>query len=157
MSTGVINNKIRINYPEGFREMTVEELSKLFVKPDADRFGLWDEDSHIVLTAEWQKQSKLLLKLVKVENIARNNEQGSAKGYANNDYKLLGFFTRQVAGTEAAGYSFTYKVEDVNQCAASILLIKDGVIYRFTCVGRAENQENDWKLFGQILDEVEFM
>ena len=47
----LLNNELEISLPEGFRDMTAEELAGLNVYKEAPGVSVKDPDRHIVITA----------------------------------------------------------------------------------------------------------
>ena len=44
--TEIINQEISIGVPDGFHIMSKEELTKIYVTNDPNRWGIWDHDRH---------------------------------------------------------------------------------------------------------------
>jgi len=156
MSTYTINGEIRLEAPEGFKLMTAEEMAKISNGDASGRFGLWDKEHHVMLLADWKRYNALWLKLTDIRKIAKRNEELNRKPYANFSYKGQRTLSRTIGGLEAEGYRFSFRVEDVSQSAACMLVLHGNNVYRFTMNGRTENLEENEDLFAAVLDSVKF-
>ena len=155
METVLVNGEISMNCPDGFQIMSEEELTALYTNYGPARWGAWNKESRVILAVEWERRMSLLLRFTDSKRIAENNEKLMRRAYRDYGYVPGGFFSRKVGGLDATGYRFTYRLGDVSQSAESVLLKLERRIYRFSCVGRTEDEAENRKLFGEILDSVE--
>ena len=154
--TEIINQEISIGVPDGFHIMSAEELTKVYVTSDPKRWGIWDQDRHVIITVLWQDLNALTAMLADIDAAAVRNEQMTKKGYEGHGYALEGFRDAQISGHHARGYSFTYDIQDVHQHVATLLFKAGKRIYSINCIGRNENCEADQKLFEDVLKTVSF-
>ncbi len=154
MEQEIVNGAFAMPVPDGFHVMSEEELTKLFMKPDPDRWGIWDQERHIMLTLEWKKYSPLALKMTNVKNIAARNEQLMRKALKKYSYQPEGAFSGRIAGLEAEGYRYLYQVQGIEQTAECLLFAERSLVYRMTCVGRVENRAANRAFFESIVDSV---
>ena len=151
MSKATVNDLMSIEVPEGFHTMSAEELRQAYRDDNPDRWGMWDQERHVMVTVMWKEYSRLMMMLADVKGICRKNEQIAAKGYGNNGYECGGFFSVNVDGEKAEGYRFSYRVGDVEQSAETILFKLGKTIFSITCGGRKENREADREMFDRII------
>ena len=151
MSKATVNGLMSIEIPEGFHTMSAEELRQAYRDDNPDRWGMWDQERHVMVTVMWKEYSRLMMMLADVKGICRKNEQIAAKGYGNNGYECGGFFSVNVDGEKAEGYRFSYSVGDVEQSAETILFKLGKTIFSITCGGRKENREADREMFDRII------
>ena len=154
MSKAKVNDLFSIEVPEGFHTMSTEELRKAYRDENPNRWGMWDQERHVMVTVMWQEYSRLVMMLADTKAICRKNEQIASKGYANNGYVSDGFFSVKVDGEKAEGYRFSYSVDGVEQSAETILFKLEKTIFTITCGGRRENRETDRELFDRIIDGI---
>ncbi len=151
MSKATVNDLMSIEVPEGFHTMSAEELRQAYQDDKQNRWGMWDQDRHVMVTVMWKEYPRLLMMLSDVKGISRKNEQMAAKGYAGNGYECGGFFSVNVDGEKAEGYRFSYHIGNVEQSAETILFKLEKTIFSITCGGRRENREADRELFDRII------
>ena len=84
MSKATVNGLMSIEIPEGFHTMSAEELRQAYRDDNPDRWGMWDQERHVMVTVMWKEYSRLLMMLADLKAICRKNEQSAAKGYGNN-------------------------------------------------------------------------
>ena len=75
----------------------------------------------------------------------------AAKGYAGNGYECGGFFSANVDGEKAEGYRFSYRIDDVELSAETILFKLEKTIFTVTFASRRENRETDRELIDRII------
>ena len=140
--------------PDGFHPMTGEELRKVYTDSNPDREGIWNKDSHTMITVLRKDYPLLLTRLADLKAVCRRNEQKARKGYAGHGYQCTGFFSADVAGQPAEGYSFCYSIGDVRQSAETVLLKRKQTVFSITCVGRADRRMENHRVFTDVLESV---
>lgn len=151
MTSEKINGAFTLEIPEGFEVMSSEDLRKLYQNENADRWGMWDRERHILITVAWQRVNALLSFLADIKSVAKRNEQLIAKGYANNDYKMEGFFSSSAGNIHMEGYRFSYTLQGIPQKSETLLMKLEKNIYSITCVRRAENAEECADVFPAVI------
>ena len=155
--TEIINNEISIGIPDGFHVMSEEELTKVYVTKDPKRWGIWDNDRHVIISVLWQDLNAFTAMLADIDAAAVRNEQLTKKGYEGHDYAMEGFHDADISGSHARGYSFTYRIQDISQRVDTLLFKAGRRIYSIYCIGRNENREQDHELFEEILKTVSIL
>jgi len=148
MNQQKINDTFTLQIPDSLAPMSSRELEELSRNGgDPCRWGAWDRENHVMMTALWKDYPALLARLADLKAIAKRNEQLTRKAYEKHDYRLLGFDTLQAGETKAMGYRYTYRAGDIRQ-AVTCWLIKDGrTVYALMCNGREENSAADQAMF----------
>ena len=158
MSIETINGTVEIEVPDGFYIMSAEELRQVYQSEDPNRWGMRDKERHIIITVMWKAYHVLSgLFLSDLKAVCKKNEQLSSKGYAGHDYRCDGFFSLSVNGQPAEGYRFSYRVEDAEQSAETILIRQGKTIYSVTFAGRAEKKAADQEVFAGITAGIRFL
>lgn len=158
MSMETVNGTVEFEVPDGFSVMSAEELRQAYRNEDPNRWGIRDEERHIIVTVMWKAYTGLLgLFLSDLKAVCKKNEQLSSKGYAGHGYRCGGFFSLSVDGQPAEGYRFSYRVGDVEQSAETILIRQGRTIYSVTFAGRAENQAADQEVFAGITARIRYL
>ena len=151
MSKATVNGLMSIEIPEGFHTMSAEKLRQAYRDDNPDRWGMWDQERHVMVTVMWKEYSRLMMMLADVKAICRKNEHMAAKGYAGNGYECGGFFSANVDGEKAEGYRFSYRIDDVELSAETILFKLEKTIFTVTFASRRENRETDRELIDRII------
>ena len=146
MNSVAVNNEITVSYPDGFEIMSSEELDKAYAGVNDDKWGIWDKDSHVIITILWQKVNPVMLALADVKAIAMKNESMAAGMYKNSGYDGKGFFSETINGRKAEGYWFEYDVASIRQQAASVLFKTRNNVYSLSVFARADDPEFEGRL-----------
>ena len=158
MNKETVNGTVEIEIPDGFYVMSAEELRQAYQSEDPNRWGMRDKERHIIVTVMWKAYSVLPgLFLSDLKAVCKKNEHLSSKGYAGHGYRCDGFFSLSVDGQPAEGYRFSYRVEDVEQSAETILIRQGRTIYSVTFAGRTENKEADQEVFSGITAGIRYL
>lgn len=106
MNSVKINNEINLTYPDGFREMGEEELSKYFGSAQ-NRWGAHDDENHVVLSVNWSKK-KLLSFLADAES-ALIAAEGRLRRNLVNYQRVTSYKTKIGKKKKAHGIRFEYR------------------------------------------------
>ncbi len=131
--------------------MSAEELRQAYRDDEPNRWGMWDQERHVMVTVMWKEYPRLLMMMTDLKGICRKNEQMAGRGYAANGYECGGFFSVDVDGEKAEGYRFSYRIGDVEQSAETILFKLEKTVFSITFGGRKENRDADRELFDRII------
>lgn len=157
MNRATVHEELSLSWPDGFRVMGEDELDKLYSAHDPNRWGIWDQQRHIIITVLWQQVHPLLAWLSDMKAMARRNEQLAKKGYQGHGYQLEDFFSRQLCGRGGEGYRFSYRLGDVTQTAETVLFKNGKNVYSLSCIGRQENSAQDRETFEKVLNSVKIL
>ena len=119
MNTVKINNVINLTYPDGFKEMGDEELTRYFSSPE-NRWGVYNADEHIILSVSWTKVGPLS----DAEMMLIDIEARLCRRLLN--YQRISSFKTKVASKKAYGIRFEYRVND-----AKIVQVSDLIVFKF--------------------------
>ena len=119
MNNVKINNTINLTYPDGFKEMGEEELTRYFSSPE-NRWGVYNADEHIILSVSWTKAGFL----TDAEMMLIDIEARLSRRLLN--YQKISSFKTKVASKKAHGIRFEYRVND-----AKIVQVSDMIVFKF--------------------------
>lgn len=114
-----VNNVINLTYPDGFKEMGDEDLTKYF-RSSENRWGVYNADEHIILSVSWTKAGLL----TDAEMMLIDIESRLCRNLLN--YQRISSFKTKVANKKAYGIRFEYRVND-----ARIVQVADMVVFKF--------------------------
>ena len=75
MNQALIHGQLSLSYPDGFREMGREEMKALYQDDNPDRWGIWDQDRHIIVAVLWHDSSPALAALAGAKDVAKTTEK----------------------------------------------------------------------------------
>lgn len=147
----MINQELSLSYPEGFHVMDAEELRKVYLDDNPDRWGIWDLERHIILAVYWHRSNALLSALAGAKDVARSTEKRLRKGLRANGYRFGGFFLEDLMGLEVPGFRYSYRVGDVAQAAETLVLKRKEICYTIYCYAREALAEASRPVFAEVL------
>lgn len=158
MNTISIYDGLTVDYPDGFEVMTPEELKQFYLDDNPNRFGLWDKERHTVFVVYYHSYKGVLFFVPLPSNKAllERVEKEAAKAYRPYDYRLYGFYEKDVAGEKAYGYSYEYTLKGVNQIGDTVLFKKNEVTYTVYCYVRKENAEEMRPVYEEMVSSLRF-
>ena len=154
MGSTQLNNEMNLQYPDGFKIMSEEELRKHKFYEEAPGFCINDPERHIVLSVSWRQANPFVAMLAGTADIARNMEAKIRKPMNKFGYHLEEFMTRQIGGKTADGYRYTYSVQDVGMVGESLSVKSGSNFYYIHSYFREELREESLKLLDQIFADV---
>ena len=149
-----VNGELTLSCPDGFREMSQEELAKAYADRTAKRAGIWDETRHIILVVQWHKANVLLAALTDPKSTLRGAEFRLRRLLKDSEYHQTDTFTREIAGRDARAFRYEYRVHGVMQEGEVYLLKKKTNVYIIYTYTRIPVTEEARRVIGEILNSV---
>ena len=115
MKSFTINNELTLSCPDGFREMSTEELNKISSSRNPNRFGIWDEERRLMLAILWYKANVFQASLTDPRTSLRSVEMQLQSLLRPNGFTKTGSFHYPIAGQQAKAFSYAYMVTDLLQ------------------------------------------
>lgn len=150
MNTVKINNEINLTFPDSFKEMGEEELTRYFSSPN-NRWGAYDADEHIILSVSWKKAGFLSsdpeIALFDIESRMRRDLL---------NYQQITSFKTKVASKKAYGVRFEYRVNDSCRVHVGDIIVFKGkkCFYTIYYITRKANAAAARPALKEILDSV---
>ena len=154
MNQAVIRNELTLSYSDGFREMDREELKRVYQDETPDRWGIWDQERHIIVAVFWHESHALLSALAGANDVAKSTEKKLRKGLKRYGYCCDGFFSEALCGEEAPGFRYTYQIGDVTQTAEVLVLKRKTTCYTIYYYAREDLAAASRPVFAEILDTM---
>lgn len=156
MGEVLINGELKISLPEGFREMTPDEMRQGFGDDYPDRLGVRDEERHIIFAVTWKVSNEAASKIASTKSLAERAEKLIRKGYkkARIEYNCHGFFEKRLCGQEAWGFRYDYAVQGVGQTAETTVF-KNGIsCYTLQYLSRTADAAANLEVYEGILNSM---
>ena len=157
MNQAVINGELNVSWPDGFQELSREDLKKLYLDDNPDRWGIRNESKHCVFSVFYHKANPLLSILASdVKEIAEATEKKLRAGYRGHDYRLEGFHSRRIAGLPAEGFRYTYVLNRIEESCETYIMKKGRVTYTVYWYTRKEREAGNQPLLEDLLNSLKF-
>ena len=154
MNQALIHSQLSLSYPDGFREMDQEEMKRLYQDDNPDRWGIWDQERHIILTVLWHDSNVFLSALASAKDVAKSTEKQLKRGMKNHCYQFGGFFQTELSGQEAHGFRYSYHIGDIVQTAEALVLKRKNTCYTIYYYTREELDLVSRPVFERILRSI---
>ena len=154
MDTAVVNGEISIDIPEGFRILNGEELNALYADSNPNRWGMTDDERHMVVSIFWHKNNPLLTLLAGAKDACKATERKLSKALRGHEYVLEGFFQRSLCGKQAYGFRHRYDLRGETYTSYVILFMKGSVCYTVYCYVRVTDMESSIPVLQDILQSM---
>ena len=152
----LLNNELEITLPEGFRDMTPEEMAGLNVYKEAPGVSVKDPDRHIVISAAWKK-SGLAALMLSAKEVAKKMEstlRGAMKPYG---YVLDSFITENIGKETAEGFRYRYTAQNIRMVGETLSVKKGRTFYYIHCYLREELREESLQTLEEIFQSARWL
>lgn len=141
MNSAKVNDSLVVEYPDGFREMSEEELRQAYQDENSTRWGVMNEESHMVFCIYWHKGHKIYSALADSKSINKSTQTKLSKMLENNGYKLLGYRGLVIDGVRCTSFRHTYVLQDITYISDVTTMKVGTVCYTIYCYTRQKCEE----------------
>ena len=154
MPSMTINNELRMSYPDGFCEMSADDLLRFFSSAQ-NRQGIYDGDRHILLSVAWTKPG-VLNYLTDVRTILMRAELGMKRAISS--YRQTEMFKTEIAGKKGQGIRFAFTAQDTElpQIGELTVFRAGNKFYAVTFVAREAGIEESRAVLREITQSFSF-
>ena len=162
MNKVVLNNEMSVMIPEGFSELSAEEVQKMTAcKSRAPMWNIMNKDEHILISASWVRTGWFMSHLLDAKDMVktiRDKYKSQEKAFG----ATYGDITETTLdGQRAYSYSCSYcgKNEEgvMMDMIRETVVVKIGkVFYVFQSVCRDALKEKGIETFHEVYDSVQF-
>ena len=156
MATVTINDEMKIAIPEGFVEMSREEMKVAYGDDVPDRYAVKNDNEHIIFCVYWHRGPSFLSKLADCKSLRDRCEKIVGKKMRNHQYKLEENFESALCGLEVQGFRHTYVVQDTEMISEVRVLKRENVSYTLYFYTRKETEQTAMPILKDILDSIQF-
>lgn len=153
MKTKVINDRLEIHWPEGFHEMSKEEIGQLSAPWGAPAFSLKDPDRHIIFAVGYKTINGFSAMMLSVNDLAdrmKKDLEGPMQAFGCHFDDPV---NTKIGSAEASGWRYGYTVQDTPM-GAECLVLKDGKdLYYLYFYYREALKEESLPVIEEILKE----
>lgn len=149
-----IENRLYMDCPEGFRELTEEEKAGMNLESGGKTLVISDSVRHIVITAGWKQISGLSSFLLGRREVSWNMIRQIEKNMKKFSYVWLADVKKTVDGQVARGVDYDYVVNGINMTGESLAIKYNEDIFYFHMYARKVRREESMEVFEEILGSV---
>ena len=147
-----IDQKFSMQLPESFLQLSESELRTMGANMEDEGLVFRDEAAHILLQFFWKKIPLFggMTSLEKTVETTAQQHKKMVPGYRN--FTLL---EGVAAGEKAAGFSYEYTVQNIDQITLYYCIRYEKKHYAFLCTMRKERFDGDHSWFEKLLAGAE--
>lgn len=149
-----IDNKLYMDCPEGFRQLTEEELQKMNLIAGGKGLCISDSERHIVISVAWTKVNALSAWLLGTRETAGSMAKHISKSMKQFNYVWLDDVKREIDGQVARGLDYNYIVQGIHMTGESLVVKSEENLFYFHFYGRQARRDESLAVFHEILDGV---
>ena len=156
MTDIIINNELKMSCPEGFREMTRDEIHQQFGQTTEDQTGIRNESGSVYINVMYHRFNALIGAMISNKGLAQDRENRLKKIYKDKMYRSSELFHREIAGHEAYGFSYEFVLNDISMYAECILFKTKNTTYTVYYYTRKENNEQNHPALDEVCSSMAF-
>lgn len=149
-----IENKLYMDCPEGFRQLSEEELQKMNMIARGKGLCISDSERHIVISVAWTQVNPLSSWLLGTRETAGSMARHIGKSMKPFSYYWLNNVKREIDGQVARGLDYEYVVQGINMTGESLVVKVEENLFYFHMYGRKVRRDESLAVFNEILDGV---
>lgn len=154
MRDTVINEELKVEYPNRFLVMKPHEVKEVFGVDYSEIWGIRDEKAHAMVLIVWKNANENLQKLITVKSHAKSCEKSMRKALRKNSYYCDEFFEREVAGQPAQGFHYSYINDGKSQDGAVVVFKRGRSRYTLYYYTRTDMAESNQPMLEKLLDSL---
>lgn len=118
----LINNELYLSYPDGFHEMSAAELKETFLDENPNRWGIKDENRHMLITVLWNNTNMLSALVVGPQAVAYSAERKLSASLNKSNYKSGAIEAIKINGRNCYKFAYKYVLENVEQIGEVLVM-----------------------------------
>ena len=165
MKNVVLNEKMNLTIPEGFTEITAEEVKEMTLcKGPAPLWNIINKDEHMLITASWFKSGWIISHLFNAKDMTKsilNKYKSGMKEKSRFGGTYSEITETTLDGNKAYTYSCKYRAmtregELVDMIRETVVVKIKDVFYIFQSVCRDATKVQGIRSFHEVYDSVQF-
>lgn len=149
-----LNNTMFLSYPEGFRELSREEIGQMNTTDSPPVWAISDDVRHMIVNGAYRQASSFQAFMLNAKDVATEMEKQIARPMKPFGYKRDKFFVRDAGGVQGAGFSYTYTAQGIDMCGESYVFEHNKVFYYLYFYYRKELIETGRATAEEILQSI---
>lgn len=154
METILLNNELKVSVPETFHILTQAERESMASMDQPPSWCIKDMNRHLTMAAFWRDASRIALFFVNEQDVIRQVEQAIAKPLQVYGYHLEEWLTQKIGDRTAAGYRYTYTVNEEHMTACSFVIKGRKTLYYFHVYSWPEMEKENRKIWQDLLEQA---
>lgn len=149
-----IENRLYMDCPEGFHELTEEERKGMNFASDEKVMAISDPVRHIIITVAWAQISGLNAWLLGRREVSWNMSRQIEKKLKKFSFVWLADIKRTIDGRLARGMDYEYVANRIHMSCESLVIKSEENLYYFHMYASKIRKDESLAIFHEILDNV---
>ncbi len=149
-----IENRLYMDCPEGFHELTEEERKGMNFAADEKVMAISDPVRHIIITVAWAQISGLNAWLLGRREVSWNMSRQIEKKLKKFSFVWLADIKRDIDGRLARGMDYEYVANRIHMSCESLVIKSEENLYYFHMYASKIRRDESLEIFNEILDNV---
>ena len=151
MNTVIINDELKITYPDGFIERNEQEKSGMNFYGRIPDLCINDPERHITVSVAFKQYGAVAAALANRKGVARSMCKKTAELMKEFNFRKIGFITQKVGAFTADGFGYSYEAQNVKMLGRSFVVKSRRTFYYIHCYYRAELEDESLSVIDGIL------
>ena len=151
MKVTMNEGKLSAILPDGFKELTSEEITARSGKSAKDNWAASNDEKHIMINITW-KNIPLLGKIVDLKKTVSTTQGQIEKVIPT--FKKIRDVETTIASLPAEGFVYEYQVQNIDMVSQYLLIKANKQYYAFMLIVRKENYNDYLPEFDNFLSSV---
>ena len=147
----LLNQELNLTVPEGFRELTGEERSKLNFIEDGEGCCLQDAGRHIMISVGWKKIGAFAGLILNTGDVAKRMESSIRNAMKSFHFRDEEKVELSPGGKTAEGIHYVYDAQSVEMTGESCVVKINKTLYYFNFYTRKALQKENRKVWEELL------
>ncbi len=143
MNQVVLNGRLKITYPDGFRELQYTEKAGMQFTAEPPQFCISDPERHMIVSAAYRVINGLSAALLRTEEIAAKAEEQIRSAMTPYGYRPEG----TVSLDNMTGFRYSYTAENTAMSGETLIMKEGRTVYYIHCWYRTALQEESIRIF----------
>ena len=155
--TITFHQKLKLTFPEGFREMSQAERGNLTMIAEGPGSCLTDPERHIIVSVGWRPLGRWTSLILSAKDAAKNMAGSIRNAMAPYGCRVTRASGKRIDGEGAEGVCFDYTVQEIGMYGESYVVKRDRVFYYLHVYVREEAKGESLNLWEEILSTAKWI
>ena len=142
--------------PDGYRVMSSEEMTAMFLDDNPDRWTMRNEANHHTVAVFYHKSNPFFSMLADAKSVAESTQLRLAEGLFSHQYQKGEFFPSTICGQKAYGFTYRYINHDVPTDGTVIVFKHGNICYTIYGYSAETYTAANRPVFEVICDSMKF-
>ena len=156
MNNALIDDTLRVSYPEGFHVMDEQEMQEAYKNDNPCRWCIRDKERGMMLSVFWFKSFALLVRIADAKAAVRKIASSMEKALGGMNYERGDLYARDICGQKAWGFGYEYTLNEVDQHCEVIMLKNKSSTYTVYYYSDKDKDEENRIVFEEFLGTFVF-